>query len=1180
MKLKLLTLLIYAMRLSVIGIFSQFFLLNLLIASDIEAQKYASVKDIVVNIDVRNASLIQLFRELERKTKLQFTYDDNVVANKKKKISISGQRQTVEEILLQVSKQAKLRFKQVNHNINVNPLKHRSNGKPVEVVIRGITITGRITDENGSGLPGVNVLAKNTTMGTLTDVDGYYKLNVPEETTTIVFSYVGYLTKEVEIVGRTTIDLKLVPDIELLSEVVVIGYGTAKKQDLTGAVVSFKPEDEEAAAFTSFDRLIQGKVAGVNISSTTAAPGAAISVTIRGANSLRGDNQPLYVVDNIPLPSTANTTAGVFSGSDVQTAQNPLVSINPQDIESIEVLKDASATAIYGARGANGVIIITTKEGKQENAKINFNYNTSFANAAEKHEMLDLRDYAEYQNAQTDVLADQRFFFEGDQLRYAFDGQGEDYDPNDPETYRLIEERDWQEEIYRTAISHNFGLSVNGGTKDFKYYISGSYKDIQGIVKTTGLRQGTLRGKVNVNLSEKLSVDLVLDGAIRQNDLTQGVDILRGTSSGSIVRTSIDSQPFVIPEGEVLDEESATTIFSWLDDYDDLTTAETFRGSIQTKYLISDVFSYTLRLGGNYNNLERSRWWGTQLFKGQLNNGALGISNVKNQNYTVENILSFNKAFSNFFQLNGILGATYDQYTRLNMVTEATQFDILSLRTDGLHLANNVSIRPIQGDFQIASWLARTNVKLAGGKYIATINFRADGSSRFRKDQWGYFPSMALAWKIDEEPFLTNIVVINQLKLRAGYGVTGNQAIAPYSTISDFSINPDNSYADTQGNLLLATSSSRLANPELTWETTTSYNLGADFAFFDNRISGSIDVYRKTTEDLLLNKSIPTSNGFSGLPVNQGEIRNQGVELLLNGDVLSTQDLTVSLTGNIAFNKTKIMDVGLDTAAWGIHTLAAFLGNPIGQSFFSEGANIFAEGQESALFWGYRTDGIIQDLQDITYLDESGIEQITTYSVIAGGGAPKPGDVKFVDQNGDGVVDVNDRTFLGNPNPDFIYGLGIDVSCKSVSLKANFFGVHGKDILNANRHFETQPIGRGNIRKEVYDHVWTAENPGNEYPAINTSPIKVVTDRIIEDGSFLRLTDITLNYQLPKSFAEKLSIGSANVFVTGKNLLLLTSYSGYDPEVSSFAFDALRQGIDWNGFPNQKSYTLGVNVNF
>ncbi|MDN5213633.1 TonB-dependent receptor [Fulvivirgaceae bacterium BMA12] len=1180
MKLKLLTLLIYAMRLSAIGIFSQFLLINLLIAGDLEAQKYASVKEIVVNIDIQNASLFQLFRELEQKTKLQFTYDDNVVSKRKTKISITGQRKTVEEILLYVSKEARLRFKQVNNNINVNSLKGKSNENPVEVVTQRITITGKITDESGAGLPGVNVLVKNTTIGTLTDINGDYRLDIPKEATTLVFSYVGYLTEEVELAGRTTIDLKLVPDIELLSEVVVIGYGTAKKKDLTGAVVSFKPKDEEAAAYTSLDRLIQGKVAGVNISSTTAAPGAAISVTIRGANSLRGDNQPLYVVDNIPLPSTANTTAGVFSGSDFQTAQNPLVSINPQDIESIEVLKDASATAIYGSRGANGVIIITTKKGRQGNAKINFNYNTSFANAAEKHEMLGLKDYAEYQNAQTDVLADQRFFFEGDQIRYVFDGEGEDYNPNDPGTYRLIEARDWQEEIYRTAISHNFGLSVNGGTNDFKYYISGSYKDIQGIVKSTGLRQGTLRGKVNVNISDKLSVDLVLDGAIRQNDLTQGVDILRGTSSGSIVRTSIDSQPFVIPEGEVLDEETATTIFSWLDDYDDLTTTETFRGSIQTKYLISDVFNYTLRLGGNYNNLERSRWWGTQLFRGQLNNGALGISNVKNQNYTIENILGFQKVFNDFFQLDGIVGATYDQYTRLNMVTEATQFDILSLRTDGLHLANNVSIRPIQGDFQIASFLARTNVKLAGGKYIATVNFRADGSSRFRNDRWGYFPSMALAWKIDEEPFLNNVELINQFKLRVGYGVTGNQAIAPYSTLSDFSINPDNSYADTQGNLLLATSSSRLANPELTWETTTSYNLGTDFAMLDNRISGSIDVYRKTTEDLLLNKSIPTSNGFSRLPVNQGEIRNQGVELLLNGDIIKTQDLTVSLNGNIAFNQTKIIDVGLDTAAWGVHTLAAFLGNPIGQSFFTEGANIFAEGQESALFWGYQTDGIIQDLQDITYLDENGDEQITTYSVIAGGGSPEPGDVKFVDQNGDGVVDVNDRTFLGNPNPDFIYGFGINVSYKRVSLKASFFGVHGKDVLNANRYFETQPIGRGNIRKEVYDNLWIAENPGNEYPSINTPPIKVITDRLIEDGSFLRLTNITLNYQLPKSFAEKLSIGSASVFMTGKNLLLLTNYSGYDPEVNSFAFDALRQGIDWNGFPNQRSFTLGVNVNF
>ena len=329
----------------------------------------------------------------------------------------------------------------------------------------------------------------------------------------------------------------------------------------------------------------------------------------------------------------------------------------------------------------------------------------------------------------------------------------------------------------------------------------------------------------------------------------------------------------------------------------------------------------------------------------------------------------------------------------------------------------------------------------------------------------------------------------------------------------------------------------------------------------------------------MLNKSIPASNGFATLPVNQGEIQNQGIELQLAGDVVKTNDLTVSLNGNISFNKTKVMDIGLDTAAWGVHTLAAFAGNPIGQSFFTDGANIFAEGHESALFWGYQTDGIIQDLSEITYIDENGEEQITTYSVIAGGDNPEPGDIKFVDQNGDGVVNAADRTFLGNPNPDFIYGFGINIAYKRMSLEANFFGVYGKDILNANRYFEAQPLPL-NIRKEVYDNLWTTERPGNEYPAAGTPPVQVISDRLIEDGSFLRLTNLTFNYQLPASLTNKLSIANANVFVTGKNLLLFTNYSGYDPEVNSFAYDALRQGIDWNGFANQRSYTIGVSINF
>lgn len=1163
----------------IFGILIQCIVYSFVLAENGRAQK-KSIEDIHVTISLEGLSIRETLEKLETVTGFKFAYKKNIL-DRKTRLSFGQQHTSLADLLRCISRQTHLGFRRVNEIIYINRKKNTLIFEVLESQTRKErTVSGKVTDENGQGLPGASVLVKGTTLGTITNVEGHYTLDIPSDAAILVFSYVGYLQEEVEIGKKTIIDLQLVPDIEMLTEVVVVGYGTAKKEDLTGAVVSFKPKEEEAATFESIDRLIQGRIAGVNISSTTAAPGAAISVTIRGANSLRGDNQPLYVVDNIPLPSTANTAAGPFGGGDVQTAQNPLVSINPQDIESIEVLKDASATAIYGSRGANGVIIITTKKGKYGRAKINFNYNTTISQAANTHEMLGLRDYATYRNTLNgDDVASQSFFFEGDEVRYVFEGEGENYDPDDPGTYRLIEEIDWQDEIYHSAVSHTYGLSVNGGNDGITYYISAGYKDLEGIVKTTGLRQGNLRSKVNMNLTNKLSVDLVLDGAIRENNMTQGVDIVRGTASGSVVRASISSQPFLIPPGEILDEETATTVFSWLEDYDDITTTETFRGSIRAKYLISDIFSYTLRLGGNYNNLERSRWFGMQLFSGQVNNGRLGVSNVKNQNYTLENILGFNKSFSSFFRINGIVGVTYDQYTRLNMVFDATQFDIRSLRTDGLHLANNVSIRPVQGDFQVASVLARTNVNLAGGKYIATVNFRADGSSRFRKDKWGYFPSVALAWKMEEEPFIRNIGIIDQLKLRAGYGITGNQAVAPYSTLSDFSVNPDNAYADTDGNFLFATSTSRLANPELTWETTTSYNLGTDFALFDRRIFGSVDVYRKTTKDLLLNKSIPASNGFATLPVNQGKIQNQGLELQLAGDVMKTNDLAVSLNGNISFNKTKVIDIGLDTAAWGVHTLAAFAGNPIGQSFFTDGANIFAEGHESALFWGYQTDGIIQDLSEITYIDENGEEQITTYSVIAGGDNPEPGDIKFVDQNDDGVVNAADRTFLGNPNPGFIYGFGINISYRSISLEANFFGVHGKDILNANRYFEAQPLPL-NIRKEVYDNLWTIERRSAEYPAAGTPPVQVISDRLIEDGSFLRLTNLTFNYRLPTGVTDKLSIDNANVFVTGKNLLLLTNYSGYDPEVNSFGYDALRQGIDWNGFANQRSYTIGVSINF
>ncbi|TAJ13775.1 TonB-dependent receptor [Marinilabiliaceae bacterium JC017] len=1047
---------------------------------------------------------------------------------------------------------------------------------------RTVNIRGVVVDELKEPIPGVNVLIKGTTQGTITNIDGQFDLEVGTGQV-VRFSFIGYESYEVPVVKEeSNLKIELVTESKGLEEVVVIGYGEVRKKDLTGSVVSLKPDEKEASKFTSVDKMLQGKMAGVNISNTTSTPGAAVSVTIRGANSLRGDNQPLYIIDNIPVSSAAEDAASAFNSGDVQIAQNPLLSLNPQDIASVEVLKDASATAIYGSRGANGVIIITTKKGKEGKAKINFNANFSLASPANLHSMLGMKDYALYKNEQANSLADTQYFIEGDEVRYVYLGEGDNYDPNDSETYMVLAAENWQDNIYRTAFSKNYGLTISGGKEKIKYYISAGYKDIEGLVKRTGMQQGTIRTNLDADLNDRLSLSLNLNASIRSNDMMQGADLLKGTAAGSITRTAIDAAPHLIPEDDWGTEfENRTTVWSWLDDYDDLTKEKTFRGSANMRYKLSKIFTYNLRAGANMRFLDRARWYGLELFKGANENGSLGITELENNNYTIENLLNYHKTFHKNFRINGVVGTTFDDYNTLNKLYAGNDFDIYALRTKGLHLANNAVVKaPIQRDYQLLSFLGRSNMIFFNGRYMATVNFRADGSSKFKKDKWGYFPSTALAWRMEEESFIKNIDFINQLKVRVGWGITGNQSIAPYSTINDYGIT-DNTYANSFGEKVLSTSMVRLANEDLTWETTEAYNAGIDFSFLRQRVSGSFDVYRKTTRDLLIEKNIPSSTGFQKLIVNQGSLRNQGVEFLLRGEIVKTKDFTVELGGNIAFNKGEVLDFGLPESEWGIHNLKAFAGNNLGQSYYVDPANLFAVGYEPALFWGYKTDGIIQDVEDIAYLDENGDKQYTKYAIIAGGNAPKAGDVKFQDLNGDGIVNEKDKTFIGNPNPDFTYGFQAHVTYKNLSLSMSFNGVHGKDILNANRFSEFQP-GRGsrNIRQEVFNNAWRADKPSNMYPSVLSERVRTISDLIIEDGSFLRCRDITLTYELPKAWVDKMSMQNVSFFATGQNLFVLTNYKGYDPEVNTFAFDGLRQGIDWSGFPAARAYTFGFNVTF
>lgn len=1032
----------------------------------------------------------------------------------------------------------------------------------VTVFAQNRNITGKVTDVSKQGIAGATLQIEGTKRYTTTDATGNFSIQSATNNEVLLVSYTGFLTQKIPIGNKSVINVTLAEDAKLLNDVVVIGYGAVKKSDVTGAITSIKPDANEASKSLSVENLLQGKVAGVSISGSVATPGAASSVTIRGANSLRGDNQPLYIIDNIPQASTGAFPASALGGSDFQIAQNPLTNLSPSDIEDIQILKDASATAIYGSRGANGVIIVTTKKGKKGKAKVNARANFTTANATNLRDMLSLSEYAAYRNERLGAAAAQ-FFPVGDEMRYVFSGQV--YDAADPATYRLITERNWQKDIYRNAFSQNYDVSVSGGENAIKYYLSADYKNINGLVKQTGLKQSGMRLNLSGDLSKSLTFNASLSGSLKKNNMMSGGNT-RGGATGSITRTAIDSAPFQIPSDDPLlqsNEEAQTTTLSWLNDYDDITNEKSVRASADLTWKISKNFSYNVRGGGNIMIQDRSRWYGVQLFQGLNNNGLLGLSNLNSNNYTVENLINYNGSIHKIVNISATAGVTYDDYNWLSKATTGTNFQFKNLRTSGLHMASVINnLQPIQKDYQLLSYLGRLNLSFLDGKYLATITARADGSSKFKLgNRWALFPSFALAWRADQEEWIKRLTWVEQLKLRLGYGKTGSQSISPYNGFYDYGQIVD--YATPEGVKAMAIGVSNLQNSDLKWETTSAYNAGLDFSFWKGKLSGTIDAYYKETNDLLIEKNLPSSTAFSSITMNQGSLSNKGLELSLASELISKDHFSWSISGNIGVNRSKIMDLGLPETQFGSEYYKAYLGNSIGDHFGA--ANIFIVGKAPGLFWGYKTDGIIQTG------DTPPTSAIFTQT---------PGNIKVVDVNGDGRIDVNDKTIIGNPNPDFNYGFQTALEYKQFKFSAAFYGVKGGEVINGNIRYEQTPSQQtSNMIGEAFNGAWRADAPSNLFPGINSVLQNVVYDRYVEDASFLRCSDITLGYTFPKTtFNNK--IGNLNLFASVKNAFVITGYSGYDPEMRTFSFDGLRPGIDLNSYSNPRQFILGLNVTF
>ncbi len=1049
---------------------------------------------------------------------------------------------------------------------------------PLGILAQQGSITGKVIDEKGEAVIGATVQVKGTSTGSITDFDGNISIQ-GKVGNTLVISYVGYSTLEVKVTKLTGNKWVLKEDSELLDEVVVVGYGTARKGDLTGALTTMKPDVNDAAKAASLDNLLSGKVAGLVVSSSSAMAGSASSIQIRGASSLRGDNQPLYVIDNVPQASAGEFASSSISG-DYQINQDPLAALNPSDIEDITILKDASSTAIYGSRGANGVILITTKKGKQGKAKVNVSANFTIANPSKLMEMTDLVQHATYINSRVSN-GQYPFHVVGNEVRYVFNDALGKYDPNNPETYRLVQYRDWQKEIYSSAFSQNYSVSLSGGSEKATYYISANFKDINGTVKQTGLKQGDLRANIGMDLSKTVHLNMTLSGSIRQNNMMAGGSTLGGSTT-AISRTALDYAPFEMPEDDPsFQAENKTTIFSWLNDYEDVANDKTFNASLDLSWNIIKGLRYNFRAGGNLNMNDRNRWYGLQLYQGMNNEGYLSISDLNKSNISIENVLNYNTKLGSIATLDATIGVTYDDYNFLNKNTNGTHFSMFELRENGLHMAGNVQhFEPIQKDYQLLSYLGRINLSFLD-KYLITASLRADGSSKFAKgNRWGYFPSASVAWRMEQEEFMKDIEWLNQLKARVSYGVTGNQSIDPYSTFSMYK-GGDFHYADGSGIQESVLNITNLPNNSLTWEKTTSWNAGFDFSLFRSRLSGTIDFYVKRTKDLLISRNLPGSAGFASTYYNQGSLDNKGVEFSLNVQVIDTKDWKWNISGNIGKNKSKIVDLGLLPTNFGcLGERIGYYGNTLGDHFGI--GHIFLQGEVPGLFLGYITQGIVQP-DDIT---EQGVKFIKDdgsvgYYKDINGATPAAGDIKFVDKDGNGSVNTSDRAIIGNPNPGFTYGFQTSVSWKGLTLSAAFNGVHDRDVINVNNRYINTPGSKaGTVSKKAFEGMWTSENHSNFYPSSNYIVQNMVMDRYVEDASYLRCSDITLNYTLPKSWMKKIGFQNTSVFASVKNAFVITDYSGYDPEANSFAFDGLRPGVDMNSYPTPRQVVFGLNVTF
>ena len=1008
-------------------------------------------------------------------------------------------------------------------------------------------LDGTVVDDiTNQPIIGASITIKGTTHGVVTDAEGKFYFQTGQKFPyTLIVSYIGYKKAEV-VVDKNPVIIHLKEERQELDELVVVGYGTQKRKDITGSVASV-PKANLSQVTSSADNLLRGAVAGVVVTQSSGRPGASSSVRIRGGNSITAGNEPLYVVDGILIYNdNSNSSAGVsFAGASL----NVLSTINPADIESIEVLKDASATAIYGSRGANGVVIITTKKGTKGQDNISYQGYFGFQNISKK---LDLMNASQWARLRNDVQGSI--------------GQAPSFSDAQIEAFKTSGNYDWQSAAFRTAAPvQNHQLSFSGGDERSRYAISAGYFDQEGIVLGSDFKRISLRVNYEKNYSQTFKFGV---NANYSNSVSNGV----GTTGNGRTPNPLVSVVLTAPVVPIKNEDGsynvtnniyATSVNGYVPNpINDLenTINETKINRILTslfgEYKISKKLTAKVAVSGDVLSTKQNYYAPSHTTTGAGTKGLASVGDRLVSSVLNENTLNYNTTFGENHKFSALGGYTL-QYTQGEIVNAGANTFINDNNTSDA-LQDGVAVKPYSEAYEsvLKSWLARVNYSYRG-KYNLTLSARADGSSRFGSESlWGYFPSAGFSWNITDEEFANNIKGITEAKLRITAGTTGNQEIGNYLSLASMgSVN-----YSFGGTLYTGLAPTRLANPDLKWEKTDQYNLGLDLSLLDRKINFVFDVYYKKTNDLLISVPVPLTSGYATVLQNIGGVENKGIEIGLTTENIKTENF--SWNSNIVFsaNRNKVVSIGN-----GVNQFFPVVPNG---SLLQQQPVTVKVGLPLGTFWGYRTNGIFQTQ-----------EEINTQPKINSLANTKVGDRKYVDANGDGVITALDKGDLGSSQPKFVGSFSNTISYNDFDLNFSFQGSYGGKIFNAlNQQLEISTLGT-NAAATLEDR-WTTTNPGNEVPRASSSPLGIVSERYVEDASFLRLKLITLGYTLPKSVSKKLGTKSVKFYVSAENLITWTKYTGYDPEVSSYEQNNLYPGIDFGSYPNSKTFISGLNVTF